>query len=212
MTATSYCRLVFLILAILAGGGISTGQAGVISFEQLRWEFLTYQNQYRAQHAAAPYLIWSTQLATDAQDWANRCQIGVHSNGSNYGENLAWGYSIPKAAITAWYNERDNYERMSKNYTANYPMTVDVFNWDHRPNSPDMYGHFTQIVWQATREVGCGHAMCQSPSGQTDYWVCRYSPKGNIVPYFQENVRPASICWCKCTFLGCKNTCSGAYC
>lgn len=38
-------------------------------------------------------------------------------------------------------------------------------------------GHYTQIVWPTTEEVGCGMAVCPS-MGQV--WVCRYRPKGNV--------------------------------
>jgi len=38
-------------------------------------------------------------------------------------------------------------------------------------------GHYTQIVWPSTEEVGCGMSVCPT-LGQV--WVCRYRPKGNI--------------------------------
>jgi pathogenesis-related protein 1 len=37
--------------------------------------------------------------------------------------------------------------------------------------------HYTQIVWPATEEVGCGMAVCPA-LGQV--WVCNYRPAGNI--------------------------------
>jgi hypothetical protein len=40
-----------------------------------------------------------------------------------------------------------------------------------------MVGHYTQMVWRETREVGIG--MAQSKHGL--YVVARYSPAGNIV-------------------------------
>ena len=38
-------------------------------------------------------------------------------------------------------------------------------------------GHYTQIVWATTREVGCGVAVCPT-LGQV--WVCNDRPKGNV--------------------------------
>ncbi len=38
-------------------------------------------------------------------------------------------------------------------------------------------GHYTQLIWAQTEEVGCGMAVCPS-RGQV--WVCRYRPTGNI--------------------------------
>jgi hypothetical protein len=36
-------------------------------------------------------------------------------------------------------------------------------------------GHFTQVVWKGSKQVGCGVAAC----GDKTYWVCRYTPTGN---------------------------------
>ena len=38
-------------------------------------------------------------------------------------------------------------------------------------------GHYTQLVWPSTDEVGCGRAVCPS-MGQV--WVCNYRPRGNV--------------------------------
>jgi pathogenesis-related protein 1 len=38
-------------------------------------------------------------------------------------------------------------------------------------------GHYTQIVWRATQEIGCGVAVC-ADLGQI--WVCDYRPAGNV--------------------------------
>ena len=47
-------------------------------------------------------------------------------------------------------------------------------------------GHFTQLVWRGTREVGCGVAHCKD----LDVWVCQYAPPGNVQGQYRENVRP----------------------
>ena len=38
-------------------------------------------------------------------------------------------------------------------------------------------GHYTQIVWRTTREVGCAKAEGR----QFDFLVCRYYPAGNVI-------------------------------
>jgi hypothetical protein len=45
-------------------------------------------------------------------------------------------------------------------------------------------GHFTQVVWRSSRELGCAKASC----GGLDFWVCRYSPAGNVAGAFPANV------------------------
>ena len=38
-------------------------------------------------------------------------------------------------------------------------------------------GHYTQLVWRATRQVGCAHAI----SREEDILVCRYAEAGNYL-------------------------------
>ena len=47
-------------------------------------------------------------------------------------------------------------------------------------------GHFTQVVWKDSLEIGCGSA--KSKRGGT-YVVCNYSPAGNYGGQFPANVR-----------------------
>jgi hypothetical protein len=42
-------------------------------------------------------------------------------------------------------------------------------------------GHYTQIIWRNTTEVGCGMATCSNGS---EIWVCNYNPPGN---YLRQN-------------------------
>jgi hypothetical protein len=51
-------------------------------------------------------------------------------------------------------------------------------------------GHFTQLVWKATEQVGCSRTQCDG-KGNAPGWfvVCEYWPRGNIVGAFKENVQ-----------------------
>ena len=49
-------------------------------------------------------------------------------------------------------------------------------------------GHFTQVVWKGTTKLGIGRA-----TGKIDEWFCtwavgRYSPAGNVLGQYQQNV------------------------
>jgi pathogenesis-related protein 1 len=42
-------------------------------------------------------------------------------------------------------------------------------------------GHFTQVVWRATGELGCGVATCAGGGRHREVWVCNYRQQGNII-------------------------------
>ena len=54
--------------------------------------------------------------------------------------------------------------------SADYSSAHDTCAWNRQ------CGHYTQIVWPTTEEVGCGLAVCPT-LGQI--WVCNYRPRGN---------------------------------
>lgn len=130
---------------------------------------LAAHNDLRAKHGVAA-LTWSDKLAAGAQKWADRC-VFEHSSG-NYGENLSWwrgGDWTPADRVRDWYAEIKDFD-FTKPARNDYRVT----------------GHFTQIVWRASRELGCGLAAC--PDGKM--LVCRYAPAGNFEGQYTENVPP----------------------
>ena len=134
--------------------------------------WINAHNRARARHCAAP-LTWSAKLAQVAQHWANAlrdkgCAFG-HSNGS-YGENLAAGTSgtlDPESVVKMWYDE-----------VAQYRFPDGGFSMKT--------GHFTQVVWRGTKQVGCGASQCNG----MDLWVCEYDPPGNWEGQYRQNVLP----------------------
>jgi uncharacterized protein YkwD len=131
-------------------------------------------NQVRAKHCAAP-LTWSPRLAQIAKQWANTlrdkgCQFG-HSGGST-GENLAAGTSgtLDAAAVVKMWSDE----------AALYKFPDGGFSMKT--------GHFTQVVWRGTTQVGCGRSQCKG----MDIWVCEYDPPGNWEGQYRENVLPTT--------------------
>lgn len=129
-------------------------------------------NAARAKHCVPP-VTWSTKLADVAQQWANSLRdhdcAFEHSQGK-YGENLAagtTGYMDPAAVVAMWYGEIKDY------------------SYD-RPGFSMTTGHFTQVVWKGTAQVGCGMSQCKG----MDVWVCEYDPPGNWDGQFKQNVPP----------------------
>ncbi|KAK6341035.1 hypothetical protein TWF696_009345 [Orbilia brochopaga] len=129
---------------------------------------LDTHNSIRAKYGAPP-LSWNQEMADYAMQHTTDCQM--HHTGGPYGENLAMGYDSIEAAINAWANEANQYD-------------------SNNPGFQENTGHFTQVVWKATTEVGCYNRKC--PSGQ-DYYMCEYKVPGNMVgnngQYFRENVQ-----------------------
>ncbi|KAI9244541.1 CAP domain-containing protein [Sporodiniella umbellata] len=131
---------------------------------------LAQHNKFRAKHHA-PALKWNRALASYAQKWSNGCQWR-HSQGP-YGENLALGYRSWEGAIDGWYSE------------------VTKYNYNN-PGFGMSTGHFTQLVWKATTEIGCGVTNCPNLGSGQQMYTCSYKVPGNMMGnnnmYFRQNV------------------------
>lgn len=124
-------------------------------------EMLDAHNRVRTR-VGVPKLVWSRRLAAYASDWAARLLAGrqfAHRPDSEYGENLfaiSGGRLSPSKVVSEWASESRDYD-----LRLNYCNGV--------------CGHYTQIVWDGTRQVGCGVAK----GGGREIWVCNYDPPGN---------------------------------
>jgi pathogenesis-related protein 1 len=111
-----------------------------------------------------PPLTWSDKLAASSQEWANTLLARgefIHRAKSSYGENLLaiqGASASPEEVIDAWDSESEDY---------NYPSN----------ECSKMCGHYTQLVWASTKQVGCGVAR----NSRREVWVCEYYPPGNYV-------------------------------
>jgi len=138
---------------------------------------LAVHNQYREEVGAGP-LTWNSDLASGSAGWsvtlsaAGSAGTLTHSHGP-YGENLSCaslnGHNL-KALIDLWENEKKYYKAKSA-----FPDVSTTGNWKD-------VGHYTQLVWKDTTQVGCGIAVNDGWA----YLTCRYLVQGNIhgeVPY-----------------------------
>jgi hypothetical protein len=142
---------------------------------------LRAHNDRRKQHCAAP-LIWSSELAAEAQAYADKCILDTHgSEGENMADHWAEVNGNPvlpassdkDAFENTWYCEVNNYD-------FNNPQSKSGFT----ANCKDVNAHFTQVVWKDTCQLGCGRATCDITDEKGvvhkgTHWVCRYKPEGN---------------------------------
>jgi pathogenesis-related protein 1 len=125
-------------------------------------ELLDAHNSARAR-VGTPPLVWSGALAGDAKRWADQLlatHIFAPQPRDPHGENLfmiAGGSVTPAEVVQTWLAERGDYDPDANRCAG-------------------VCGHYMQVIWRMTREVGCGMAF----DGYRQVWVCEYDPPGNV--------------------------------
>jgi hypothetical protein len=161
-------RFMHRTVAVLALTGIAAAPAVAAD---LKAEILAAHNAARAE-VGTPPLAWSAKLAADAAPWAQelarrgRLEHSAAGDRSGEGENLwmgtAGGYT-PAQMVGGWASEHARF------HPGVFP-DVSKDGWQ-------AVGHYTQMIWRDTNEVGCALAH----SERWDVLVCRYAPAGNRV-------------------------------
>lgn len=156
--------------AILAAAPALIGATGLNSNFESR--VLAAQNRER-QSLKIPALAWNVELAANAQRWADHlAATGAFKHAAEKprdpeGENL-WagtrGYYPIEAMVDAWARE--------KRY-----FVSGTFPNNSATGRVEDVGHYTQLMWRQTRQVGCALAS----GAREDVLVCRYRNAGNYV-------------------------------
>lgn len=152
---------------------------------------LRAHNEFRFNHGVPP-LKWSAKLTRDAQVWANHLadtssfDHDPTARAKDQGENLSYVWPAKRLCdygersedcfscrefVEDWYNEYKDYD----------------YNKGRAKTSDKVVTHFTQIIWKSTRELGMSAAVGKDGSLKV---VARYSPVGNWLNEFRENVPP----------------------
>ena len=175
----------FLILFLISIVSCSNLRK-LLDFNTFYTELVNRHNTLRSKHGAQA-LTKLKALADLAQVTANNCrdqQTLIHSsdyyNNQPVGQNLYMsGGSAPTgtSVSNSWYSENVNY-----NYNTGKPK-----------QTGQVIGHFTQLVWKNSKQIGC--ALATGPWGSYDgYFVCcNYFPAGNYNNQYIANVgKPTS--------------------
>lgn len=130
-------------------------------------------------------VIWDKEAAIIAQRWADQCDLLGHDrcrrtlHEAHVGQNIAWmkGVDFPGRVksredvleyfISGWFKEVENFNG-----------EVDSFN----PTDQEFpkFGHYTQLVWASTGEIGCGFVQWVTDIEYEYKLVCNYVPGGNV--------------------------------
>ncbi len=155
--------------------------------------------------ARLPLMSNTSTLRNSAASWASGCNF-AHSGWSGIGENLFVGTSI----TTSWTLENAINDWAYEARFVSYPngaSTVGCNDGSSGSTCRSKIGHYTQMVWQTTTQVGCAIQSC--PNGVTNFSskqsqliVCHYSPQGNyyngtdyLAPYVGQGVvSPSQAC------------------
>lgn len=116
-------------------------------------------------------LTWSADLANSSQTWANylaSTKQFYHSGTAWVGENIAQATfrSNMTASLFSQWSAEKKYFNPTQPYGANSTT-----------NSSMEVGHYTQVIWSMTFQVGCGIAN----GTYMGVLVCQYSYAGNYV-------------------------------
>jgi uncharacterized protein YkwD len=145
-------------------------------------ELVKSVNTYRARHGARPVRL-DRELTEYAKSRARevssheRLREGHRGLDRQYGENLYWtGSQDPNrlpgpSAVQAWYDEVSAYDFRAGEFSHST-------------------GHFTQLVWRGSKRIGAARATGRGEEWHENYVVVTFSPPGNVVGRFRENVRP----------------------
>lgn len=162
--------------SVLASGVLALLAPALISATSFDGNFdtrvLAAHNLERDRLGIEP-LRWNPSLVASAQRWADhlaatgRFEHAPENDFAPQGENL-WagtrGYFGPEAMVDAWVREKRYFRAGTFPHNSSTGRVEDV-------------GHYTQLIWRDTREVGCARAA----SSQEDILVCRYAEAGNYI-------------------------------
>lgn len=174
---TSHRLLAVSAMLTIGAGQMPSVNAAALDQAQQQ-EMVSAHNKWR-RAVGVPELRWTGDLAEMAQRWTDHLRRSrdcspEHSRRSDLGENLFWASAVqwsdgrvetqritPTKVVDSWGGEKRFYDYQS-----------------NRCQAGKVCGHYTQVVWRDSTEVGCAMAICADSS---QVWVCNYRAPGNYL-------------------------------
>ena len=90
------------------------------------------------------------------------------------GENLFW------ASPEVFEDGAIEFQKISTTHVVKaWAVEEKFYNYQKNSCKPgEQCGHFTQMIWHESRQVGCAKALCGDKS---QLWACNYYPRGNYI-------------------------------
>ena len=162
-------RSILLSALVMASPLLMGGTIARADFDQ---RLLASHNSERAAMGVPP-LAWNDKLATEARGWADQLaatgrfehspdEPGKSPEGENLWAGTPRAYS-PEAMVGLWVSEKKDYR-------------PGVFPNNSRSGDVEQVGHYTQLIWRGSDQVGCATAVGRDE----EFLVCRYSGAGNV--------------------------------
>ncbi|CAG7818915.1 unnamed protein product [Allacma fusca] len=147
---------------------------------------ISRHNQFRYYHSAPP-LRFNISLCQISQAYANRMarenlwghnynvlnKYGLGENLAKYTQSGSKRYVNSSVSVDLWYREIGDYDFRSG-----------------RPLYNRAVGHFTQLVWRSTYQMGTAFAIRRQGNRNVVFVVANYYPRGNVNGGYISNVLP----------------------
>lgn len=175
-------------LAALLFYALASPNSGQVT-QRMKALLIEQHNKCRAADGQSR-VRWNSRLAAFAQRQAERC---VLSHSTNDARTQRWGRSTPVLAgenlAMQWHTSSSFLSSPSVGDKATLWSTdewcgekkwYDINSNSCRapPNSPGC-GHYTQMVWHDSNQIGCGFAKCRHKNPDEWHLACLYLEAGN---------------------------------